>query len=262
MPRLPDRRELRAPHVGRQPPHVRRRRVLVQLAVDELHRAADLAELRQILLRLHRQDLVDVERHLILLVARQLRQIPVVVQLHDPRQVAPHRVVQQLRGLQVLARRDVVARARHVVRHRVVQKRRERRDHRPPHARAPPRQREQRRHPAPRHRQQQARLEPLGQVQQNLHLVVLRQNVLARIVLARLARIRQVEAHRVHAFAQIANRLAERRGRRQRAVHEDDRLEGRIEHMTLDVDLQATRQRYDLFLDRHGVSPASARLMS
>ncbi|AFR18698.1 hypothetical protein BPC006_II1818 [Burkholderia pseudomallei BPC006] len=32
--------------------------------------------------------------------------------------------------------------------------------------------------------------------------------------------------------------------------------------MTLDVDLQATRQRYDLFLDRHGVSPASARLMS
>ncbi|KPD15397.1 hypothetical protein ADM96_33325 [Burkholderia sp. ST111] len=152
MPGLLDREKLGALQMRAKRAGVLRRGVVVELAVEEFQAALDVAELVQIVLWTDSQNLVDVKGHLVLLIARQRGEVAVVIELHDARQMLANGIVEQLRGLQIFARGDVVACGGHVRGHRCVEPRRERRNHRAPHAGARPRKRQQRRHPAPRHR--------------------------------------------------------------------------------------------------------------
>jgi hypothetical protein len=96
-------------------------------------------------------------------------------------------------------------------------------------------------------------------MQQDIHLVVLGQDEIHRIKRPGLARVRQVEAKRVIALAEVPDGLAKRCSSCQRTVDENDRLELRVEYVALDVDFQSGWQRDYLLVDGHGVSPASAR---
>jgi hypothetical protein len=75
----------------------------------------------------------------------------------------------------------------------------------------------------------------IDQVQQNLDLVVFRQQEAAAIVLSGLAGIRQVEAYNVISFAEVFDRLPERGACCQGSIYQDYTLSTGIENMPFDL---------------------------